>query len=74
VDEFDFEEESKKRPPATPMATPPITITIGAPQPELGLGSLEELAECESDEYTDDPNDFSKPNPMRALKAMFGKG
>jgi hypothetical protein len=74
VDEFEFEDlEPKKKPAPAPAMAPPITITIGAPQPALGLGSLGELAECE-DEYTDDPDDYSKPNPMRALKAMFGKG
>ena len=67
MDEFEFDElERKSRPPAPPMA-PPITITIGSPPPPL-----EALADC--DEYTEDMDDYSKPNPMRAMKAMFGKG
>lgn len=70
MDEFEDEFEPRKR-PSMPPAAPAITITIGSPQP--AMGSLEELAEC-SDEYTDDMDDYSKPNPMRALKAMLGKG
>ena len=69
MDDFEFD-EPKKRPTAPPMA-PAITITIGSSQPSP-LGALEELAECEEDgEYTDDLDDYSKPNPMRALKAMM---
>lgn len=68
MDEFDFDElEPKKKPAPAPAMAPPITITIGSPAP-----ALDALADCE--EYTDDLDDYSKPNPMRALKAMLGKG
>jgi hypothetical protein len=69
VDEFEFDElEPTKKPAPAPSMAPPITITIGSPAP-----ALDALADC-SDEYTDDLDDYSKPNPIRALKAMLGKG
>lgn len=69
-------EELPELPPLGPMTSQPmITISIGQPAPAIDpglLGAIED--ECEdSDEFTSDLDDYSKPNPMRALKALFGK-
>lgn len=69
----DDKEELPYLPPLPSMSTQPtITISIGQPAPAIDpclLGGFEE-----DDEFTSDPDDYSKPNPSRALKALLGKG
>lgn len=60
-----------------PMAQPMVSISICPPAPApmdpMLMDAIEDECE-ESDEYTSDMDDYSKPNPMRALKALLGKG